>query len=219
MAQLDAATGIERALKHLAKGEAAQALQVLDRVSWADLGWPEYWRVRAQAFLLLGDARQAAKCAWEGLLEDPDNLDLHVLRVRALLKAEEPLKAQEALNQALEVAPYNLELQALADSLEAQLEPNTQPPAPPAPMPTAQFLGNHARDDWRTARDRSQDRPLFGETEARAIRRAFNGSSQAHMGKGAGKTKGQGRSALWALVFVLAGFGLVLYWLWSQISG
>lgn len=131
MAQLDAASGIEQALKYLAKGEALQALRVLDRVSWVDLGWPDYWRVRAEAFLALGEARQAAKCAAEGLLEDPENIELLVLHVRALWQGGEYPKAQDVLNQALLLAPDNLELQSLADQLEAH---------PPSPAAHAQAI-------------------------------------------------------------------------------
>ncbi len=149
MAQLDAARGIEQALKHLERGEAAQALRVLDKVSWADLGWPDYWRVRAEAFLLLGEARRAAKCAEEGLHEAPDNPELLALYVRALLHAQDYHKAQEALNQALELFPQSLELRQLAGEI-ARITSQDQT-SPPAPL---------------------KDRP-FSEAEARAIRRAF----------------------------------------------
>ncbi|MFN3392388.1 MAG: tetratricopeptide repeat protein [Meiothermus ruber] len=206
MAQLDAASGIEQALRYLAKGDAVQALRALDRVSWVDLGWPDYWRVRAEAFLMLGEARQAAKCAGEGLLEDPDNLELLVLHVRALLQGGEYQRAQDALNHALLVAPDNLELQSLADALESQ------PPHPAAPAKTV--LTPPHRDSSPIKNSR-WGKPPFTEAEARAIQRAFAGNSRAY--PSVGKSKAPARRRWWGLLFPLMAMGLVAYWLWPQV--
>ncbi|AWR86744.1 tetratricopeptide repeat protein [Meiothermus taiwanensis] len=191
MAQLDAARGIELALRHLERGEAVQALRVLDKVSWVDLGWPDYWRVRAEAFLLLGEARRAAKCAEEGLQEAPDNLELLALYVRALLHAQDYHKAQEVLNHALQLFPPSLELRQLAEQCEiARTTPKART-SPAAPH-----------------KDQGLERPPFSEAEARAIRRAFQ--TPAH------KPKKRLRFWPWALLWLL---GLGGYWFWVRNLG
>ncbi|GAO75171.1 tetratricopeptide repeat protein [Meiothermus ruber] len=196
MAQLDAVKGVAQALKHLERGEAAQALRVLDKVSWADLGWPDYWRVRAEAFLLLGEARRAAKCAEEGLHEAPDNLELLVVYIRALLQAQDYHKAQEALNHASQLFPQSLELQQLAETL-AQHETASHP-LPPSPM-----------EAWRQPKNRPSRKPLFDEAEARAIRRAFQTPAY--------KPRNRPGFVLRAFLCLLLGLGL--YWLWARNPG
>lgn len=207
MAEPDVASAIEQALEYLAKDEAGQALQALDRVGWEDLGWPDYWRVRAEVFLRLGDARQAAKCAGEGLLEDPDNLELLVLYTRALLQGGEKQRAQEALNHALLVAPDNLELQSLAFALEAE---------PPYPAAAAQNIQTPPFIQSRPVRASSWGKPAFSEAEARAIQRAFAGTSRAD--SRARTARAQGRRPGWGLLFLLLGTGSGVFWLWSQTA-
>ncbi|GIW37643.1 MAG: hypothetical protein KatS3mg074_041 [Meiothermus sp.] len=217
MAQLDAATGIERALQHLSRGEPSLALRVLDRVSWMDLGWPDYWRVRAEAFLMLGDYKQVASSAREGLVEDPNNLPLLLLHIKALMELGDLDKAQYALNHALELAPHNLELQSLADSLELQTDPPstvsktlTQSPAQTIPDTPA-----HARGDWKTARDWRSGKPIFNEADASAIKRAFK-DGQPALPKASPKK--HFLTFLLPVGYLLLCLAFTFYWLWSQVK-
>ncbi|RIH86823.1 Beta-barrel assembly-enhancing protease [Meiothermus luteus] len=118
MAKLSAAAGIEQARKHLERDEAVQALRILEQVSWTDLHWPEYWQVRAEAFLMLGEFRHAASSAREGLTDAPDHLPLLRLYVRAVLKLGQLDRARDTLDQALRLYPQDPELQGLARELE-----------------------------------------------------------------------------------------------------
>ncbi|MCS7067313.1 MAG: tetratricopeptide repeat protein [Meiothermus sp.] len=216
MNQLDATTGIERALQHLSRGEPVLALRVLDRVSWMDLGWPDYWRVRAEAFLMLGDYKQAASSAREGLVEDPENLPLLLLHIKALVELGDLDRAQYALNQALRLAPNDLELQRLGDRLELQMD--RRPHAPKTvyrpPTPTIPEEPAHARDDWKNARDWRSGRPMFNEADASAIKRAFTGHTPSMP-----KPRVQRRNFSFIPVgFFLLSLAFTAYWLWSYIS-
>ncbi|MCS7058098.1 MAG: hypothetical protein NZ849_02350 [Meiothermus sp.] len=134
MAKLDAAAGIERALRHLERGEPVQALRVLDQVSWNDLHWPEYWQVRAEAFLMLGEFRHAASSAREGLTDAPEHLPLLRLYIRAVLRLGQPERACDTLGQALKLYPHDPELQELARELEQTGKTPLAPVKPPAPQ-------------------------------------------------------------------------------------
>lgn len=217
MAQLDATTGIERALQHLSRGEPLLALRVLDRVSWVDLGWPDYWRVRAEAFLLLGDHKQAASSAKEGLVEDPDNLPLLLLHIKALAELGDLDKAQYALNHALRLAPHNLELQSLADSLDLQID--QRPKAPKTislpPVQTIPDVPAHARNDWKTAKDWRSGKPMFNEADASAIKRAFKANNPTSPNVRARRRK---FSFMLPIGFLLLCVAFIGYWLWSHMG-
>jgi len=218
MAQIDAATAIQRANEHLSNGKPLLALRVLDRVSWVDLGWPDYWRARAQAFLLLGDYKQAASNAREGLHEDPDNLSLLTLHIQALLELHELDKAQHALLHALRLAPHDLELQGLADALELRMEQRNMERSslPVNPVQTIPDTPAHARNDWRTAKDWRSGRPLFSEADANSIKRAFNTNKPTSPGKSAGQSGSY--AFLLPIGFLLLGTAFLLYWLWSNTA-
>lgn len=218
MTQLDAATGIERALQHISNGEPLLALRVLDRVSWMDLAWPDYWRVRAEAFWLLGDYKQAASSAREGLVEDPDNQPLLLLHIKALMELGELDKAQYALMHALRLTPHNLELQSLADTLELRLDrqPKERTSVRPRPVQTIPDLPPQARDDWKTAKDWRSGKPLFNEAEASAIKRAFKASNPTLPGEP--KMPHRDFSFLLPIGFLLLGTGFIGFWLWSFIG-
>jgi len=217
MTQLDAATGIERALQHLSNGEPLLALRVLDRVSWVDLGWPDYWRVRAEAFLLLGDPKQAASSAKEGLTEDPNHLPLLILHLKALMELGELDKVQYTLWHALRLAPQNFELQSLADSLDLQINQLTKAPrAVRPPLQTIPDSPDHARHDWKTAKDWRSGKPLFNEADASAIRRAFKTHNRTL--PNTSRAPRRNFSFLIPLVFFVLSMALVAFWLWSQLS-
>lgn len=218
MTQLDAATGIERALQHISNGEPLLALRVLDRVSWIDLGWPDYWRVRAEAFLLLGDHKQAASSAKEGLVEDPDNQPLLLLHIKALVELGELDKAQYALMHALQLAPHNLELKSMADNLELRLDqrPEEPPTARPRPVQTIPDLPPQARDDWKTAKDWRSGKPLFNEADASAIKRAFKANNPT-LPEEPRKLQ-RDFSFLLPIGFFLLGLGFIGFWLWSHVG-
>ncbi|GIW24680.1 tetratricopeptide repeat protein [Meiothermus sp.] len=214
MTQQDGSTGIERALQHLTRGEALLALQVLDRVSWMDLAWPDYWRVRAEAFLLLGDYKQAASSAKEGLTDDPDNLPLLLLRIRALLELGELDKAQYALNHALQLAPQNLELQSLSNSLELRQDrkPKIPQTTPPTPTPTTPDTPAHPHD-WRNTGPR-RGKLFLSDADASAIKRAFENRRLRSP-----NIPVQRRSFAYLPVgFLLLSLALTAYWLWSQVG-
>lgn len=217
MTQLDATTGIERALQHLSRGEPLLALRVLDRVSWMDLGWPDYWRVRAEAFLLLGDYKQAASSAKEGLVEDPNHLPLLLLHIRALTELGDLDKAQYALNHALRLDPNNLELQSLADSLDLQID--RRPKAPQTiSLPPSQTIPDtpaHTRDDWKTARDWRSGKPVFNEADASAIKRAFKANLPPLPNA---PIRRRNTSFLLPVGFLLLCLAFTAYWLWSHLG-
>ncbi|RDI95006.1 hypothetical protein DV704_09090 [Meiothermus sp. QL-1] len=131
MAQPEIRAEIERARTHLARGEPLRALRVLDQTSWADLHWPEYWQLRAEAFLSLGEFRHAASSAREGLTDTPDHLPLLQLYTQALLELKQWDRAQETLAQALELYPHDSRLQELAQQLKEGLKAG--PEATPIP--------------------------------------------------------------------------------------
>jgi tetratricopeptide (TPR) repeat protein len=218
MTQLDAATGIERALQHISNREPLLALRVLDRVSWMDLAWPDYWRVRAEAFLMLGDYKQAASSAKEGLVEDPDHQPLLLLHIKALLELGELDKAQYALLHALRLAPHDLELQTLADSLELKLDqrPKTPSTAMPAPIQTIPDAPPEARDDWKNATDWRSGKPLFNEADASAIKRAFKAQNPTLPEEP--RTLRRDYSFLLPMGFLLLGVGFIGFWLWSHLD-
>ncbi len=218
MTQLDAATGIERALQHISNGEPLLALRVLDRVSWMDLAWPDYWRVRAEAFLMLGDFKQAASSAKEGLIEDPDHQPLLLLHIKALLELGELDKAQYTLLHALRLAPHDLELQTLADSLELRLDqrPKATPTVTLAPVQTIPDVPPQARDDWKTAKDWRSGKPMFNEADASAIKRAFKANNPALPEEP--KKFHRDFSFLLPIGFLLLGVGFLGFWLWPHID-
>ncbi len=215
MTQLDATTGIERALQHISNGEPLQALRVLDRVSWMDLGWPDYWRVRAEAFFQLGDYKQAASSAKEGLEEDPNNLPLLLLQIKARMELGDLEKAQHTLTHALRLAPYNLELQSLAASLELQMErPRVTPTVSPPSVQTIPDPPAHARNEWKTANDWRSGKPIFNEADASAIKRAFQAGAPP---RPKGPTRRKNFSFLAPAVFLLFCMAFAGYWLWPHI--
>ncbi len=218
MTQLDAATGIERALQHISNGEPLLALRVLDRVSWMDLAWPDYWRVRAEAFLMLGDYKQAASNAKEGLVEDPDNQPLLVLHIKALIELGDLDKAQYALLHALRLAPHDLELQSLANALELRLDkqPKEPPAVRPRPVQTIPDVPPQTRDDWKTAKDWRSGKPLFNEADASAIKRAFKANNPTLPGEP--KQLRRDFSFLLPIGFLLLGLGFLGYWLWPHMG-
>lgn len=216
MSRLDATTGIERALQHLSRGKPLLALRVLDRVSWMDLGWPDYWRVRAEAFLMLGDYKQVASNAKEGLVEDPDNLPLLLLHIQALMKLGDLDKAQYALNHALGLAPHNLELLNLAGSLELQIDQRSKAPQTISPRPAQTFPDTpaHALNDWKTAKDWRSGKPIFNEADASAIKRAFKVNTPTAPNPRVGRRD----LSFLPVGFLLLCMALIGYWLWSHMG-
>ncbi len=217
MTQLDATSGIELALQHLSRGEPLLALRVLDRVSWMDLGWPDYWRVRAEAFLLLGDHKQAASSAKEGLVEDPDNLPLLLLHIKALKELGKLDRAQYTLKHALRLAPHNLELQSLADSLELQIDQRPKSPKTVSlpPVQTIPDVPNHARDDWKTAKDWRSGKPMFNEADASAIKRAFKANNPTLPEV---QVRRRNFSFMLPIGFLLLCVAFIGFWLWSHMG-
>lgn len=192
------------------------ALRVLDRVSWMDLGWPDYWRVRAEAFLMLGDYKQAASSAKEGLVEDPDNLPLLLLHIKALAQLGDLDKAQYALNHALRLAPHNLELQSLTDSLELQIDQHSNAPKTisPPPVQTIPDVPAHARNDWKTAKDWRSGKSIFNEADASAIKRAFKANTPTSPNM---RVRRRNFSFL-PVGFLLLCMAFIGYWLWSHMG-
>ena len=56
---------------YLACGEPARALECFHEVTRQDSHYPGIWRLKAQAFAVIGDADNAARCRRRGL--DPDS--------------------------------------------------------------------------------------------------------------------------------------------------
>ncbi|WP_051195836.1 tetratricopeptide repeat protein [Meiothermus rufus] len=203
MTQLDAATGIERALQHLANGEPVLALRVLDRVSWMDLGWPEYWQVRAEAYLRLGAYRQAASSAKEGLAENPSHLPLWVVRIRALLELGELDKAQHALIHATSLFPGDLELERLARALEERM-------GQPAKVPVASTSNKpFSESAWPSSH------PLLAKTEFSRIERI---KPRNPVCSNEPRSAPSTTAFLWPLFFLLWAGGSVAFWLWRHVA-
>jgi tetratricopeptide (TPR) repeat protein len=168
--------------------------------------------------LLLGDYKQAASSAKEGLVEDPDSLPLLLLHLKAQVELGELDQAQYVLAYALRLAPHNLELQSLADSLDLQIDQRSEAP-PAVSLPPAQTIPDvpaHARDDWKTAKDWRSGKPLFNEADASAIKRAF----KAHKPTLANTSRVPSRnfSFLPPIGFLLLCMALTGYWLWSHMG-
>jgi len=117
----NAPSGIEQAKAYLASRQPSKALELLDRTSWPDLAWSEYWMVRSQAFLQLEDYRQATKAVKMGLEENANHAELWILYVEVLLARGDLEQARAVLEEANAYLPSSLELQDYALSLEDRL--------------------------------------------------------------------------------------------------
>ncbi len=56
---------------HLARGEAEKALDCFHAITRRDAHYPGIWRLKAKAFVALGDRESAARCSLRG--SDPDS--------------------------------------------------------------------------------------------------------------------------------------------------
>lgn len=207
---LGAQTGIEQARAHLFEGQPSKALQVLDRVSWTDLGWPEYWLVRTEAFIQMGDFRLASSTAKMGLEEDPQNLPLIVLYVKTLNALGQFEQAYKVLREGQSIEPDNFELQDLERGLKTKLKKLAkarQAEEKPQPAPERSPSNPHAnRDEWKTLKDDRTNQLLFTPSDAESIKRAFRNQTPTPVP--ASPVKGPSDSKAALIMIALVGLAL-----------
>jgi tetratricopeptide (TPR) repeat protein len=103
---MDAAAGpLVRARHDLLRGRPDLALAVLGNVSGAELGSPDFWRVRALATYQLGRFEEAVQAAEQGLERAPN--DIQLLDVLALANSERRRKkdALRVIDAAIDLRP------------------------------------------------------------------------------------------------------------------
>lgn len=207
---LGAQTGIEQARAHLFEGQPSKALQVLDRVSWTDLGWPEYWLVRTEAFIQMGDFRLASSTAKMGLEEDPQNLPLIVLYVKTLNALGQFEQAYKVLREGQSIEPDNFELQDLERGLKTKLKKLAkarQAEEKPQPAPERSPSNPHTnRDEWKTLKDDRTNQLLFTPSDAESIKRAFRNQTPTPVP--ASPVKGPSDSKAALIMIALVGLAL-----------
>ena len=103
---MDAAAGpLVRARHDLLRGRPDLALAVLGNVSGAELGSPDFWRVRALATYQLGRFEEAVQAAEQGLERAPN--DIQLLDLLALANSERRRKkdALRVIDAAIDLRP------------------------------------------------------------------------------------------------------------------
>lgn len=211
---LGAETGIEQARAHLFQGQPTKALQVLDRVSWTDLGWPEYWQVRTEAFMLLEDYKLASSTAKMGLEEDPHNLPLIVLYLKALNALGQFEQAYKVLREGQSLDRHNPELGHLERGLKNKLKKLAKAAqAQEKPKPIAERSPSNPytnRDEWKTLKDDRTNQPVFTHSDAESIKRAFRPSNPTPVPPSASPATQRRVSGI-GIVFVLLALGATLF--------
>lgn len=211
---LGAQTGIDQARAYLFEGQPSKALQVLDRVSWTDLGWPEYWLVRCQAFMQMEDYKLASSTAKMGLEEDPQNLPLIVLYVKTLTTLGQFEQAYKVLREGQSIEPDNFELQDLERGLKTKLKKLAkarQAEEKPQPAPERSPSNPHAnRDEWKTLKDDRTNQLLFTPSDAESIKRAFRNQAPTPVPPAPAKGPSDSKAALIMIALVSLALGATL---------